>query len=176
MVLRFDIAITETTKNCPTAVLFSLDIHRVKTQKHVWTNSICVAFPMFRWNNSMDGARIHWKCNTNRICPNVLLCFHSTNVEWKHNSGWTSLRCGGNCYVKTQKHLDNFQMFTPSSVLELHLSTIACWIRWNCWLRGGFRWGFGNNATRDGQRKSNTIYDKWRLQHRIAQAPQVRSW
>ena len=35
MVLRFDIAITETTQNFPMAVLFSLDMCQVKTQnKH----------------------------------------------------------------------------------------------------------------------------------------------
>ena len=129
MLLRFDIAITETTKTCPTAVLLSLYICRLQTQKHVWTNSICVAFLIFRRDNSMDGARIHWRWNTNGICPDVFSCFHSTNVERKQNCGWTRFRCLGNCYVTSQQHLNTFQMLTPSNVLEFHSSTISCWIR-----------------------------------------------
>ena len=60
----------------------------------------------------MVGARIHWKCNTNLICPNAFLCLHSRNVERKQNHAWTNLRRLGNYNVKTQHHLDNSQMLT----------------------------------------------------------------
>ena len=56
---RFDIVISETTKNCPTAVVFSLDIRRLKAHKHVWVNSICVVFRMFRRHNYVDKGRVH---------------------------------------------------------------------------------------------------------------------
>ena len=152
MLLRFDIAITKTTKICPTAVLFSLDIRWVKTQKHVWTNYMCVAFPMNLRSAHRIVASKHWKCNTNGICPNVLVCFHSTNVERKQNRGWTNLRCLGNCNVKTQQHLDKFQMLTPSNVLELHLSTISY-----RWVETG-----GNHRKRKANRNCpNDVFDVW---------------
>ena len=124
--LRFHNVITETTKNCPTVVLFSLDIPWKKTQKDVWTNSICVAFLMYLRSVHRIVAPKHWKCNTNGNDPNVFVCSHSTHVERKQNRRWTILRCLGNCNIKTQHHLDNSQMLTPSNVLELHLSTISC--------------------------------------------------
>ena len=138
MLLRFDIAITTTTKTCPTAVVFSLHIRRMKTQQHVWTDSTCVAFPMYSRSVHRIISSKHWKCNTNESCPSVFVCFHSMYVERKQNRGWTILRCLGNCNVKTQHHLDNSQMWTPSSVLELHLSTISCRLLktgWKHWKR-----------------------------------------
>ena len=63
MVLRFDIVITETTKNCQTAVLFSLDSRRMKTHKHVWVTSTCVVFTMFRRHNYVDKGRFHVNWN-----------------------------------------------------------------------------------------------------------------
>ena len=112
MLLRFKIAITETTKTCPTAVLFSLHIPSVKTQKDVWTNSSCVVFPMYLRSVHQSVAPKHWKCSTNGICPTVFVCFASTHVERKQNRRWTIPRCLGNCNIKTQHHLDNFQMLT----------------------------------------------------------------
>ena len=152
MLLRFDIAITETTKTCPTAVLFSLGIRWVRTQKHVWTNSICVASPMSSCSVHRIVASKHWKCKTNGICPNVFLWFHSTHVERKQNRGWTSLRCLGNCNVKTQQHLDKFQMLTPSNVLELHLSTISCRLIETAW----------NHRKRKANRNCpNGVFNMW---------------
>ena len=83
----------------------------------------------------------HWKCNNGNY-PNVFWCFHSAHVERKQNRRWTNLRCLGNCNIKTQHHLDNLLMLTPSNVLELHLSTISCPLvetEWNHWKRKASR-------------------------------------
>ena len=89
MVLRFDIAITETTKNCPTAVLFSLDMCRVKTHKHVWIFSICVAFLCF-------GATILW--TERKYIRNV------TQIEFVQTSFCVFFK---ECRAKTKPRLDN---------------------------------------------------------------------
>ena len=133
MLLCFNIAITETTNTCLFAVLFSLDIPWVTTQKDVWTNSICVAFPMYLRSVHRIVAPKHWKCNTNGICPNVFLCFHSTHDERKQNRRWTIPRCLGNLNIKTQHHLHKFQMLTPPNDLELLLSTSSCRFVKTCW-------------------------------------------
>ena len=138
MLLRFHITITKTTETCPTAVSFSLDTCRMKTQKQDWHNSTCVAFSMYARSVHRIVASKHWKCNANGITPNVFLCFHSTTIERKWNRGWASLRCLQNCNVKTQQQLDNYWMLTPSSVLELHLSLRFSWLietGWNHWKR-----------------------------------------
>ena len=152
MLLRFYIAITKTTKSCPTLVLFSLDVRRMKAQKHLWTNSMCVAFPMNSRSAHVIVASKHWKCNTHGICPNVFVCFHSSNVERTQNRGWTSLRCLGNCNVKTQQHLHKFKMFTPSNVLELHLSTISC--RW-------VETGWNHQKRKANRNCPNGVFDVW---------------
>ena len=110
----------------------------MKTKKDVRTSSSCVTFPMYLRSVHRIVAPKHWKCNTNGICPKVLLCFHPTHVERKQNRRWTIPRCLGNCNIKTQHHWDNSQMLTPSNVLELHLSTISCrFVKtgWNHWKR-----------------------------------------
>ena len=126
MLLRFKIAITETTRTCPTTVLFSLDIRWVKSEKDVWTNSICIAFLMYLRSVHRSVAPKHWRCNTNGMYRNVFVYFHSTHVERKQNRRWTIPLCLCNCNIKTQHHLDNSQMLTPSNVLEVYLSTISC--------------------------------------------------
>ena len=45
-----------------------------------------------------------------------VVVFSIENVERKQSRSWTSLRCLGNCNVKTQQHLDHFQVLTPSNV------------------------------------------------------------
>ena len=57
-----------------------------------------------------------------------VLGFHSTGVVRNRDRGWASLRCLGNCNVKTQQHLDNRWMLTPSNISELHLSMIWGWL------------------------------------------------
>ena len=138
MLLRFHIAITETTNTCPTAVCFRsafLEWKHRKTfgQIQFELHFQCIYDPSIELSRRNIG-------NTTQM-EFVQTCFgvftrHMSSK--KQNRRWTIPRCLGDCNIKTQHHLDNFQMLTPSSVLELHLSTISCRLvemGWNHWKR-----------------------------------------
>ena len=131
MLLRFDIAITETTKTCPTTVfIFTQHSSNEHTKTRLDKFHLCCIsnVPMrqfYGWNVNTLNMQHKWNL-PKRFFFVFFIQGMSSN---KQNRGWTSLRCLGNCYVTTQQHLYNFQVFTPSNVLEVHSSTNSCWIR-----------------------------------------------